>query len=69
MMILNVYVWREERYNNLYDARKRWIEQSLSSRTKKIIKSRNQYNRKKQNREELKAKGNSLKMLIKSILP
>lgn len=69
MMILNVSVWREERYNNLYDARKRWIEQSLSSRTKKIIKSRNQYNRKKQNREELKAKGNSLKMLIKSILP
>lgn len=69
MMILNVYVWREERYNNLYDARKRWIEQSLSSRTKKIIKSRNQYNRKKQNREELKAKDNSLKMLIKSILP
>lgn len=69
MMILNVSVWREERYNNLYDARKRWIEQSLSSRTKKIIKSRNQYNRKKQNREELKAKDNSLKMLIKSILP
>lgn len=62
-------VWREERYNNLYDARKRWIEQSLSSRTKKIIKSRNQYNRKKQNREELKAKDNSLKMLIKSVLP
>lgn len=54
MMILNVYV-EEERYNNLYDARKRWIEQSLSSRTKKIIKSRNQYNRKKQNREELKS--------------
>lgn len=62
-------VWREERYNNLYDARKRWIEQSFSSRTKKIIKSRNQYNRKKQNREELKAKDNSLKMLIKSVLP
>lgn len=46
MMILNVSVWREERYNNLYDARKRWIEQSLSSRTKKIIKSRNQYKQK-----------------------
>lgn len=41
----------------------------FSSRTKKIIKSRNQYNRKKQNREELKAKDNSLKMLIKSVLP
>lgn len=68
MMILNVYVRREERYNNLYDARKRWVEQSLSSRTNKIIKSRNQYNRKEQNREELKIKDNSLKMLIKAIL-
>lgn len=68
MMILNVYVRREERYNNLYNARKRWVEQSLSSKTNKIIKSRNQYSRKRQNREELKIKDNSLKMLIKAIL-
>ena len=68
MMILNVYVRREERYNNLYDARERWVEQSLSSITNKIIKSRNQYSRKKQNREELKIKDKSLKMLIKAIL-
>ena len=68
MMILNVYVRREERYNNLYDARERWVEQSLSNITNKIIKSRNQYSRKKQNREELKIKDKSLKMLIKAIL-